>query len=77
MALACQAAGEAHVHFIVEAGNEAVNFQIVDAQLEMDGLIFHKIVFLIVNAYCYGVSAYPLIAQYLLWLQSYTGKGFE
>lgn len=64
MALACQPTGEAHVHFVVEAGNEAVNFQIVDAQLEVVGLLFHKIVFLIVNAYYFrGFGLSPFCAQ--------------
>lgn len=65
VALAREATGKTHVHFVVKAGDEAVNFQVVDAQLEIDGLIFHKNSVFDSDAYCYRVSAYPLIAQYL------------
>lgn len=63
MALSCETTSQTSVHFAVNAGYKAFNFKIINAQFDLGYLIvFHKIVF---NnyAYCYGVSAYPLIAQ--------------
>lgn len=65
VALAREATGKAHVHFVVKAGDEAVNFQVVDAQLEIDGLIFHKIVFLIVMPTVMGFRLIPLLRNIL------------
>lgn len=65
MALSCESTSQTGVHFAVNAGYKAFNFEIINAQFDLGYLIvFHKIVF-DSYAYCYGVSAYPLIAQYV------------
>lgn len=66
MALTCEAAGQAHVHFTVNAGNKAVNFQIIDAQSELVCLIlFHKIEFLeCERLLILGFRHYPRLQSY-------------
>jgi len=66
MALTCQAAGQAHIHFTVNAGYKAVNFQIIDAQSELVCLIlFHKIEFLeCERLLILGFRHYPRLQSY-------------
>lgn len=67
MALTCKTTGQAHVHFTVNAGNKAVNFQIIDAQSELVCLIlFHKIEFLeCERLLILGFRHYPRLQSYL------------
>lgn len=68
VALTCKAAGQAHVHFTVNAGNKAVNFQIINAQSELVCLVlFHKIEFLeCERLLILGFRHYPRLQSYLI-----------
>lgn len=66
MALTCEATGQAHVHFTVDAGYKAVNFQIINAQSELVCLVlFHKIEFFeCERLLILGFRHYPRLQSY-------------